>query len=72
MREFPVELSGDHVMNFDYVVVGGGSAGCCLAGRLSEDPDKSVCLIEAGPPDNDPRIKIPLALINLIGNQKFD
>ena len=59
-------------MNFDYVVVGGGSAGCCLAGRLSEDPDKSVCLIEAGPPDNDPRIKIPLALINLIGNQKFD
>ncbi len=59
-------------MNFDVVIVGGGSAGCCLAGRLSEDPDKTVCLIEAGPPDNDPRIKIPLALIALIGNPRFD
>ena len=59
-------------MNFDYVIVGGGSAGCCLAGRLSEDADKSVCLIEAGPPDNDLRIKIPVALISLIGNPRFD
>ncbi|MCH8945244.1 MAG: GMC family oxidoreductase N-terminal domain-containing protein, partial [Proteobacteria bacterium] len=31
-------------MQFDYVIVGGGSAGCCLAGRLSEDPEKNVCL----------------------------
>ena len=59
-------------MNFDYVIVGGGSAGCCLAGRLSENPDKNVCLIEAGPPDNDLRIKIPLGLISLIGNPRFD
>lgn len=59
-------------MQFDYVIVGGGSAGSCLAGRLSEDPDINVCLIEAGPPDNDPRIKIPLALIALIGNPRFD
>ena len=59
-------------MNFDVVIVGGGSAGCCLAGRLSEDPGRSVCLIEAGPPDSDPRIKIPLALIALIGNPRFD
>ncbi|OOB92220.1 GMC family oxidoreductase [Rathayibacter sp. VKM Ac-2630] len=41
---------------FDYVVVGGGTAGCILAARLSEDPDVSVCLIEAGPSDeHEPR-----------------
>ena len=59
-------------MHFDYVIVGGGAAGCCLAGRLSEDPDKNVCLIEAGPPDNDPRIKVPLGLIFLMGNPRYD
>jgi choline dehydrogenase len=35
--------------SFDTVVLGGGTAGCVLAGRLSEDPDRSVCLVEAGP-----------------------
>jgi choline dehydrogenase-like flavoprotein len=33
---------------FDYVVIGGGSAGCALAARLSEDPSVGVCLVEAG------------------------
>jgi choline dehydrogenase-like flavoprotein len=45
----------------DYVIVGGGSAGCVLAGRLSEDPDVSVLVLEAGPPDVAPEIHIPFA-----------
>ena len=36
-------------MHYDVVVAGGGTAGCVLAGRLSEDPARSVCLVEAGP-----------------------
>ena len=45
----------------DYVIVGGGSAGCVLAGRLSEDPDVSVVVLEAGAPDVAPEIHIPFA-----------
>src|SRR5690242_7801313 len=36
-------------MHYDVLVLGGGSAGCVLAARLSEDPERSVCLVEAGP-----------------------
>lgn len=45
---------------FDYVVVGGGSAGCCVAGRLSEDAHQTVCLLEAGGPDDSVFVRAPL------------
>lgn len=44
---------------YDYVIVGAGSAGCALAARLSENPDVTVCVIEAGGPDSVHNIHIP-------------
>jgi choline dehydrogenase len=48
---------------FDYVIVGAGSAGCVLTYRLSEDPDTSVCVLEAGPRDWHPYIHLPAGFI---------
>ena len=48
---------------FDYVIVGAGSAGCVLANRLSEDPNVSVCVLEAGPSDWHPYIHLPAGFI---------
>jgi choline dehydrogenase len=50
---------------YDYVIVGAGAAGCVLAARLSEDPDVTVCLIEAGPADTEENIHVPAAFAKL-------
>lgn len=52
---------------FDYVVVGGGSAGCVLAARLSEQTDARVLLLEAGGPDTRPEIADPPSWVGLLG-----
>lgn len=53
-------------MKFDYVIVGGGSAGSTLAARLSEDPDKTVCLLEAGGGGKDLVIRMPAGAVAMI------
>ncbi len=55
---------------YDYVVVGGGTAGSVLAARLSEDPDVTVCVVEGGPSDvDDPRVLELRNWINLLGSE---
>jgi len=59
-------------MEFDFVIVGAGSAGCALANRLSADGRMTVALIEAGPKDTNPWIHIPVGYFRTMGNPKSD
>lgn len=53
---------------FDYVIVGSGAAGSVLANRLTEDPNVTVCVLEAGPPDRNPWIHIPAGFIKTLAD----
>ncbi len=59
-------------MRYDYVIAGGGSAGCALAARLAQDPDVSVCLVEAGGNGRDLFIRMPAGNGFVFGNPRLD
>ncbi len=57
---------------FDYIIVGAGSAGCVIASRLAEDPSTTICVLEAGPSDWHPMIHIPVGWMKLLNNPKYN
>ena len=64
----PKRLEGD----FDYIVVGAGTAGCIMANRLSADPKNRVLILEAGGNDNWIWFHIPVGYLFAIGNPRSD
>ncbi len=61
-----------NIGSFDYVIVGGGSAGCVLANRLSQNPKTTVALLEAGGKDNYIWTRIPVGYLFCMGNPRTD
>ena len=59
-------------MNFDYLIVGAGSAGCVVANRLSEDTNNTVAIFEAGGSSDIWKVKMPLALLYTMHDPKYN
>jgi choline dehydrogenase-like flavoprotein len=65
-------MTAQHVDQFDYIIVGAGSAGCIIANRLSADAATRVLLVEAGDDDRSIWTRIPIGYMYMIGHPTFD
>ena len=58
--------------NFDYIIIGAGSAGCVLANRLSKDTKTTICILESGPKSNTWKVDMPSALLYTMHDPKYN
>ncbi|XSC42708.1 GMC family oxidoreductase [Bradyrhizobium sp. RDT10] len=70
--EARLKIAAGVQLKFDYIVVGSGSGGSVVASRLSEDPNLSVLLVEAGGSDKSPKIAVPGLMSSLFGDPIYD
>lgn len=71
----PAHISAEEFskQEFDYIICGGGTAGLCIAARLTENPDVTVGVIEAGKNKlGDMMVDVPALFIQMLGNPEYD